>query len=151
MQIAKNCVVSLQYTLTNDKGKLLDSTPPGEAMDYIHGAAGILPALERHLAGKKAGDTFDLTIPPEGGFGDRQPGLTMLVPTANWDHPEQLSVGMTATRTDPDGQTRDYIITAIDDQVVTVDANHPLAGMTLRFKGTVVDVRPATAEELASV
>ena len=151
MQIAKNCVVSIEYTLTNDKGKLLDSTPPGEAMDYLHGAAGILPALERHLAGKKAGDTFDLTISPDQGFGQRQPGLTEQIPVANWDQPDQLAVGMAVTRTDPDGRTQDFLITTIEDGVVTVDANHPLAGMTLRFKGTVVDVRPATAEELASV
>lgn len=151
MEIAKNCVVSLQYTLTNDKGKLLDSTPAGEAMDYIHGAAGILPALERHLAGKKPGDTFDLSIAPDQGFGTHRAELTERIPVANWDQPDQLTVGMGVVRTDPDGRTQDYLITAIEDGLVTVDANHPLAGMTLRFKGTVVDVRPATAEELASV
>lgn len=151
MQIANNCVVSIEFTLTNDQGKELDRSPEGQPLDYVHGAAGILPELERHLAGKSAGDRFDITITPERGFGDRQPGLVEILPLANWSDPSQLAVGMAVTRTDASGATQNYLITAIGADSVTVDGNHPLAGMTLRFQGTVVGVRAGTAEELASL
>ncbi len=151
MDIAKDCVVSIQFTLTNEQGKVLDRSPPGEPLQYLHGAAGILPALERLLAGKRAGDAFDITIPPERGFGDRLPNLTEVIPLASLPDPEQVTVGMALTRTDPDGATQNFLVTSIDGDAVTVDGNHPLAGMTLRFQGNVIEVRAGTAEELASV
>ena len=120
-------------------------------MDYVHGAAGILPELERHLAGKAAGDRFDITITPERGFGDRQPGLVEVLPLNFWSDGSQLAVGMSVTRSDPSGATQSYVITALSNEAVTVDGNHPLAGKTLRFQGTVVGVRAGTAEELASL
>jgi len=151
MQIAKDCVVSIEFRLTNEKGQLLDSSPPGETLQYLHGAAGILPELERHLAGKQAGDAFDITIPPERGFGDRLANLVEIIPIGNWSEPEKLAIGTPVTRTDPAGGTQNYLVTGLDAEKVTVDGNHPLAGMTLRFQGRIVEVRPGTAEELASV
>ncbi|MBL8200633.1 MAG: peptidylprolyl isomerase [Chromatiales bacterium] len=151
MRIANDCVVSIRFTLTNEKGQELDRSPEGKPLEYLHGAAGILPELERHLSGKAAGDSFDITITPDRGFGDRQPGLVEIIPLANWSDPAQLAIGLAVTRTDPSGATQNYIITAIDADAVTVDGNHPLAGMTLRFQGTVVGVRAGTAEELASL
>lgn len=151
MRIAENCVVSIQFTLTNETGRELDRSPEGMPLEYVHGAAGILPELERHLAGKAAGDRFDLTITPERGFGDRQPGLVEVLPLASWSEPSQLVVGGVVTRSDPSGASQNYFITALGADSVTVDGNHPLAGMTLRFQGTVVGVRAGTAEELASL
>lgn len=151
MRIAENCVASIQFTLTNETGRELDRSPEGQPLEYVHGAAGILPELERHLAGKSAGDRFDITIPPERGFGERQADLVEILPLQYWSDGSQLTVGMSVTRTDPNGPPRNYVITALGDQSVTVDGNHPLAGMTLRFQGTVVSVRAGTAEELASL
>jgi FKBP-type peptidyl-prolyl cis-trans isomerase SlyD len=150
MRIAKDCVVSIEFTLSNEQGKVLDRSPSGQPLQYLHGAAGILPELERHLAGKQAGDAFDLTIPPDRGFGDRQPALVEVLPRNMFpaDAPN-VAVGQPVTRTDPGGKEQHYLITAVTHESITVDGNHPLAGMTLRFQGKVVAVRAGTAEELA--
>ncbi|MDH5256344.1 MAG: peptidylprolyl isomerase [Gammaproteobacteria bacterium] len=151
MRIANNCIVKIQFVLTNGSGQVLDRSPEGEPLEYLHGAAGILPELERHLAGKAAGETFDITITPDRGFGDWQPALVEVLPRSLWSEAtEALRVGLPVTRKDPDGAEQSYVITAIEADTVTVDANHPLAGQTLRFAGTVVGVRAASAEELAA-
>lgn len=151
MRIANNCVVSIQFVLTNDSGQVLDRSPDGDPLEYVHGATGILPELERQLAGKAAGDAFDIVITPDRGFGDRQPGLVEVLPRSLWaEAKDGLGIGLPVTRKDPDGVEQNYLITAIDTDTVTVDGNHPLAGQTLRFKGTVVAVRAASPEELAA-
>ena len=149
MHIANNCVVSIQFKLTNESGQVLDSSPEGQPLEYLHGAAGILPELERQLAGKVAGERFDVTITPDRGFGDRQPRLIEILPRSQWADSENLAIGRRVERTDSDGVMQAFVITGLDGDVVTVDGNHPLAGITLRFQGTVMDVRAATAEELA--
>lgn len=149
MRIAKDCFVSIQYRLTNESGQLLDSSPDGEPLVYLHGAAGILPALERELTGKVAGDRFDISITPDQGFGERQPALVETVPRSYLQNSEGLLIGGQVTRSDDSGVESTYFVTAFDPQTVTVDANHPFAGMTLRFEGVVLDVRQGTAEEIA--
>jgi FKBP-type peptidyl-prolyl cis-trans isomerase SlyD len=151
MRIAKDCLVAIQYTLTNESGHVLDSSPQGEPLEYLHGAAGILPELERHLAGKDVGDAFDITITPDRGFGERRADLVEIIPRADLSESPQVSVGDAVTRTTPDGAIQDYLITVMDADSITIDANHPLSGMTLRFQGAVVSVRAATAEELGSI
>lgn len=150
MQIAKNCVVSIEFQLTNAAGKVLDGATAAEPLEYLHGASGILPTLERALAGKGAGDSFDVTIPPDQGFGERQPRLVEVVPRSSWPEPDKLSVGARVERQDENGNKESFVITALDADTVTVDGNHPLAGETLRFRGKVLDVRAASAEELAT-
>lgn len=150
MRIAKDCVVAIQYTLSNETGSVLDSSPAGEPLEYVHGSAGILPELERQLAGRDVGESFDVTIVPDRGFGHRQPTLVEIIPRAEWSEADKMSVGDTVTRTAPDGGTQDFIITAMDADSITIDANHPLAGMTLRFQGKVLSVRAATAAELGA-
>jgi len=150
MRIAKNTVVSIEYKLTNSEGKVLDSAPASEPLEYVHGAVGILPMLERALNGMAAGDSFDVTIPPDQGFGERQPRLVEVVPRSRWANPEQLSVGASVDRVDESGNKQTYRVRAMDADTVTVDGNHPLAGETLRFQGKVIAVRAGTAEELAA-
>lgn len=148
MRIDNNCLVSLEFTLTTDSGQVLDRSPEGKPLDYVHGAAGILPELERHLTGKAVGDRFDVTLPPERGFGDRQPALVEVLPRVMFGTPE-LAVGVAVSRADPNGSVQNYLVTAIDADSVTVDGNHPLAGLTLRFQGTVLGIRAGTAETAA--
>ena len=150
MEVASNCVVSINFTLQNDKGELLDSSSEGSPLVYLHGVEGIIPALEEDLAGKTAGEEFSVTITPEQGFGDRDDGLIVDVPRGNFPEGQELSPGMQFQAEDPNsGDTRLLTITVIGDDSVTVDANHPLAGMTLCFEGTVHDVRAATEDELS--
>lgn len=151
MRIAKNSVVSIEFQLTNATGQVLDSSPAGKPVEYLHGAAGILPALERALAGMSPGDSFDVTFTPDQAFGERQPSRVEVVPRSRWPNPEQLVVGASVTREDEtSGAKETFRIRAIDADTVTVDGNHPLAGETLRFRGKVVAVREATGEELAT-
>ena len=150
MRIANNAVVAIEYELTNGAGQLLDSTTSAAPLEYLHGAAGILPTLERQLAGKAAGDSFDVTITPDKGFGERQPDLIQMVPRDRIPNSEKLFVGAIVEGIDEAGGKRSFQVRALDDETVTLDGNHPLAGETLRFKGTVLGVREATAEELAT-
>lgn len=150
MEVASNCVVSINFTLQNDKGELLDSSSEGTPLVYLHGVEGIIPALEQNLAGKAAGDAFSVTIKPDEGFGPRDDGLIVDVPRGNFPEDQELSPGMQFQAEDPNsGDTRLLTITVIGDDSVTVDANHPLAGMILCFEGTVHEVRSATEEELS--
>lgn len=150
MRIAKNSVVSIEFKLTNTAGEVLDSASASEPLEYLHGGAGILPMLERALTGMGPGDSFDVTITPDQGFGERQPRLVEVVPRSRWANPEQLSVGASVDRVDESGAKQTFRIRAMDADTVTVDGNHPLAGQTIRFQGKVVGVREATAEELAA-
>lgn len=147
MNIEKNCIVGISYTLTNDAGEQIDQSPDGEPLMYLHGAAGVLPALESELEGKQAGDTFDVTITPAAGFGEHQPELTHVAEKSSFPPDVTIEVGMQLTAEGPEGEMQ-VTVTAIDDESVTIDANHPLAGMTLRFKGEITSVRAASGEEI---
>lgn len=147
MQIANDCVVSIHFELTNDRGELLDRSREGEPLVYLHGISGILPALEEGLGGKSAGESFEVHIAPEDGFGTPQQELIAKVPRSAFPDNPELVIGMQVQgRSDTD--ERQFTIIAMDDESVTVDGNHPLAGMNLCFKGSIADVRKATEDEL---
>lgn len=147
MLIGKDCVVTINYILKNDSGEVLDESPEGQPMAYLHGASGIIPGLEDELTGKTAGTEFSVTIESEDGYGDRVPGLIQEVPIASFPTEPALEMGMQFTAETENGPMS-VMITALNGDTVTVDGNHPLAGMTLHFSGSIADVRMATAEEL---
>jgi FKBP-type peptidyl-prolyl cis-trans isomerase SlyD len=150
MRIANDCVVTVQFKLSNGSGQVLESSPEGRPIVYVHGSQGVLPILGRELAGKAAGDRFELCISPEQGFGERQPALVEVIPRAYLPNAGPMAIGAKVTRSDrSSGAQVRYVVTAVDAETVTVDGNHPFAGMTLRFEGVVIDVREARAEELA--
>jgi FKBP-type peptidyl-prolyl cis-trans isomerase SlyD len=150
MQVAKNAIVTIDYTLKNNEGQVLDSSKSEgrEPLPYIHGAGGIIPGLEKALEGKNAGDTVQVTIAPEEAYGARNEGLVNSVPkTAFGNNP--IVVGAQFRTQDKQGRQHVVTVTKIESDSVTVDANHPLAGVTLNFDVTIKDVREATADELA--
>lgn len=147
MQIANDCVVSIHFELTNDRGELLDRSRDGEPLVYLHGVSGILPALEEGLGGKSPGESFEVHIAPEDGFGTPQQELISKVPRSAFPNGSELVVGM-QVQGRSDTEERQFTIIAMDDESITVDGNHPLAGMNLCFKGSVADVRAATEDEL---
>ena len=149
MRIADNRVVSIQFTLSNESGQVLESAPEEKPLVYVHGSAAVLPVLGRALVGKAPGDRFDVRISPEHGFGERQPALVEVIPRAYLQDRGPMTIGARVTRRDESGARAQYLVTAFDADTVTVDANHPFAGMALRFEGVVLAVREATAEELA--
>jgi len=147
VQIANDCVVSIHFELTNDRGELLDRSRDGEPLVYLHGVSGILPALEEGLGGKSPGESFEVHIAPADGFGTPQQELIAKVPRSAFPDSPELVIGM-QVQGRSDTEERQFVIIAMDDESVTVDGNHPLAGMNLCFRGSVADVRQATEDEL---
>ena len=145
-QIAKNSVVTLNYTVRDTDGAVIDD---GEhPLVYLHGGYdGIFPVLEETLHAKKVGDVLQIKLLPEEAFGDYDEEL-ILVEDAKL-FPENIEVGMSFERVSEDGDEEVvYRVTDIADGKVVVDGNHPLAGVALVFDVAVAEVRPATTEEI---
>jgi FKBP-type peptidyl-prolyl cis-trans isomerase SlyD len=140
-------VVTFQYQLKDADGTVLDSSEESAPLAYLHGAGNIIPGLETVFDGRTAGDEFSAVIEPEDAYGLRDEGLIGQVPRENLQGIDDLQVGMELEARTPEG-LRVVQVVAMDDDHVTIDANHPLAGRTLHFHLTVTEVRDATAEEL---
>lgn len=147
MQIAEKTVVIIDYTLTDDAGAVVDTSEGHEPLSYIQGSGNIIPGLESALEGKSVGDSLRVSIPPEEGYGVRQDSLIAQAPRDRFESADQLTVGM-QFQTKAESGIQVVTVVEVDDDTVTVDANHPLAGSTLNFEVSVVAVRDATAEEL---
>lgn len=147
MQIEKNRVVTLNYTLRDDQGTVIDSSSGRGPLAYLHGKGNIIPGLEDALAGKAEGDTLDVTVAPERGYGPRDERLVQIVPRAKFGEVQGLAVGM-QVRVHGQQGARIVTVVRVDRDFVTVDGNHPLAGRTLHFSVEVTGVRKATHEEV---
>ena len=147
MQVTKNKVVSIDYTLKDDAGEVIDSSEGSEPLFYLHGFENIVPGLEAALEGRNAGDKVQVSVSPSEGYGERDDSLQQVVPRQAFQGVEDLQVGM-QFRAESDAGQQIVTIIAVDGDDVTVDANHPLAGETLNFDITIVEVRDATADEL---
>lgn len=148
MQIAKHKVVTLDYTLTDNDGTVLDRSQDGQFM-YLHGANNIIPGLESALAGKKSGDELNVNVSAEEGYGQRNDSLTQVVPKEAFESTEELEVGRQFHAQTPEGQYVVITVTDIEGDQITIDGNHPLAGVDLSFDVKVLDVRDATEEEVS--
>lgn len=148
MQIAANMIVRIDYTLTNDHAQIIDRSEDGEPLTYLHGARNIIPGLEAALDGKQAGDSLTVRIPPTEAYGERDDRLIQMVPRDMFEDNAELEIGMQFHSEDPDGNVTVVTVTHATEDTITVDANHPLAGVPLTFAVKVVDVRAAVAEEL---
>ncbi len=148
MKIEKDLVVSIHFGVSDEDGKVIDSTENDAPLEYIHGSDYLVPGLETILDGKSVGDKFDVTVGPEQAYGEYQDDLVQEVPTELFGEEADIDVGMRFVAETDQGQ-RSVEITKVAESTVTVDANHPLAGLTLQFVGEVVSMREATEEELA--
>ena len=148
MQIGKNRVVTLNYTLRDEQGTVLDSSTGRAPLAYLHGKGNIIPGLEEALDGKAAGDKLDITVAPDRAYGLRDERLVQIVPRAKFGEVEGLQPGMQVRANGPQG-ARLVTVVRIDPDFVTVDGNHPLAGRTLHFSVEVAEVRKATHEEVS--
>ncbi len=142
---ADGLVVAFNYTLRNGEGAVLDASN-GDPMAYLHGHDNIVPGLERQIAGRSVGDRFTAVVPPEEGYGLKMPDALKDVPREAFGE-LPIEVGMDLA-TEVEGQLVPFWIAEVGAEVVRVDFNHPLAGVTLNFEVEVVAIRPATAEEL---
>lgn len=149
MLIAANKAVSIDYTLTNDAGEVIDSSADGAPLVYLQGAGNIIPGLEKALEGKQANDELTVAIEPEDAYGEYQAELVSTLSRSMFEGVDELEVGMQFHASAPDGQMQIVTIRDLDGDDVTVDGNHPLAGQRLNFDVKVVTVRDATQEEIA--
>jgi FKBP-type peptidyl-prolyl cis-trans isomerase SlyD len=149
MLVARNKVVRFEYTLTNDEAQVLDRSGEGEPLTTLHGSGSIIPGLEAALEGKRAGESFKIRIAAADAYGEHDDELVQNVPREMFEDNNAIQVGMQFHSDDEDGETRIVTVTAANADSVTVDGNHPLAGVPLTFAVTIVDVRDASREELA--
>ncbi|HEY3277613.1 MAG TPA: peptidylprolyl isomerase [Syntrophorhabdaceae bacterium] len=147
MEISNHKAVTVQYTLKDDTGEIVDSSEGREPLFYIHGTDGLLPGFEKALDGKTKGDAISFSLAPKEGYGERNESLIFKLPRERFNDIEDLREGTQFAVNGPQGT---MVMTAIEvgDQEVTLDGNHPLAGNTLHFSVEVLDVRDATEEEL---
>ena len=147
--VSEGKVVVFHYTLTDDDGEVVESSKEGGSpLPYLHGAGRIVPGLEEAMDGRQAGDSFQVDIDPEQGYGEKTgPGPSTVDRSEFPDHVE-LDEGMHFTAEAEGGQEIPLWITNIDGDDITVDHNHPLAGETLHFDVEVINVRDATDEEI---
>lgn len=148
MRIVKDAVVSLRYELFDADGGLLEKIE--EPVEYLHGGYdGIFPLVEETLHGKAVGDSFSITLQPDDAFGEYDHNWVEV--EARSSFPKDVAVGMQFEGGPESADDEDlllYTVIEVNDDEVTVDGNHPLAGKTLTFNCTVTGVRAATAEEL---
>ncbi len=149
LMIGDNVVASIHYTLTNNAGEVLDSSEGGEPLSYLHGAGNIIPGLEQALVGKTSGAELQVSVAPAEAYGEVQPELVQVVPVAAFQGVENIEPGMAFQAQDSQGNARRVVVKHVEGEEVTVDANHPLAGVELNFDVQVVAVRDATAEEIS--
>ena len=146
--IANDTVVQFNYTLTNSDGDVLDKSN-GEPLAYLHGHHNIISGLESKMEGKSVGDKFTVTGAPEDAYGEYLSEAVQEVPRANFQGVENIEAGMQFQSQTDDGHVMLVTVKDVNDDIVVVDGNHPLAGVTLTFDVEVVDVRKATADEIA--
>lgn len=146
--IANNRVVTIDYTLKDDDGDILDASQNGD-FSYLHGAENIIPGLERVLDGKQSGDSVSVSIEPKDGYGAVDPDRIQVVPRDMFEDDAQIEPGMQFHAQSPEGDMMIITVTEVDGDEVTIDGNHTMAGMNLHFDVDIIDVRDATADELA--
>ena len=148
MKISKNRVVSLDYTLKNNVGTVLDTSSGREPLVYLHGVGGLIPGLENKLEGLEANAKLNVVIQPEDGYGKRSDELVHKVSKAGFQGEEEMEVGM-QVQLDTDNGPMIATIANIEEEEVTLDLNHPLADEVLHFDVEIKDVRTATEDEIS--
>ncbi len=145
MNIFANTIVTIQFKLFDASNQLVEQSP--EPLSYLHGGhSGIFPKVEEALNAKKVGDSISVTLEPEDAFGEYDAKMIRMEPVS--DLPPDVSVGGYLVA-EQDGHEVVWRVTGIAEGKAVLDGNHELAGQRLRFDATVMDIRPASAEEIA--
>lgn len=149
MRVEKHKAVAIDYTLRDDAGEIVDSNADGDPLWYLHGVGSLIPGLESALDGRSKGDTFQSEVVPLEAYGERDDSLVQTFPREQFAGIEDLTLGAELIVEDDDGSEMMVVVVNMDDEQVTIDGNHELAGETLFFEVKVADVRDATAEEIS--
>ena len=150
MIIEDNKVVGIEYEMTNPETKeVLDSNKGMEPLEFIVGKGHIVPGLESKLNGMKQGETADIIVSPEEGYGVYNEEMIQTIPAEQFAGIE-LKEGMALYGQGEGGETVQVTVKSFNDTDVTIDYNHPMAGQTMLFSVMVTEVRDATADEVLS-
>lgn len=149
MNIEDKTVVSFHYTLTDDQGEEIESSRDRDPMVYLHGGGTIIPGLEKAMAGKSSGDTFEVTVEPADAYGERREDAIQRVSAKHFRKDARLEPGqLVMLNTKEQGQIQATVV-KVGRFNIDVDTNHPLAGKSLTFGVEVTDIREATDEEIS--
>lgn len=151
MKIADKMYVAIEYSLTLDSGQEVDRSQEGCPLGFIAGASQIIPGLEKALAGMSVGDSADISVAPEDGYGVVRDDLFQEVPRSQFPADMEIKKGMAFEAQGPHGPFMLVVSSVNDNDTVTVDLNHPMAGQRLHFSVKVVEVREPSAEEIAQL
>lgn len=152
MKVEQKKVVALSYELTVE-GALADKATAEKPLEYIHGTGMLLPRFEEEVAGKEVGESFEFTLSPEEGYGVYSSDYIFELPKSAFEMDGQvredlLVVGRVIPMLSDDGSVVQGTVKEVKPDSVLMDFNHPMAGKTLHFTGSVVSVRDASEEEL---
>ena len=147
MQVQNDHVVSIDYTLKNDAGEVMDTSEQNGPLAYLHGHHNIIPGLEKALDDKSVGDSFTVSIEPAEAYGERDERMIQTVPRSMFQGVDEIEPGM-RFQAQTEGGVTVVTIKEVNGDEITLDGNHELAGETLHFDVEVKDVRPASEEEI---
>ncbi len=148
-KVTRNAVVSLQYRLYLDEdGSLVEESQPGDDLVYLHGHNNIIPGLESALTGMAVGERKTVIVEPADAYGEYDPDDTLEIDRSELPGDFEPEVGMLLEIEEDSGHVTEAEVVAVDDDTITLDFNHPMAGERLRFEVTITGLREATPEEL---
>jgi len=147
MKVADNAVVVIDYTLTDNDGEVIDSSEGAGPLAYLHGMGNIITGLEEALLGKEAGDEVKASIEPAKAYGERHEDMKQDVPKELFGGIDNIELGMQFQSETDQGPIMVTVV-GIEEEMITVDGNHPLAGVNLNFDVKIREVREASEEEL---
>jgi FKBP-type peptidyl-prolyl cis-trans isomerase SlyD len=147
-QVGPDTIVTLTYILYGEDGDVLDSTDEDEPLSYLHGYGQIVAGLERRIEGMVRGDARSVIVPAAEGYGEYHREAVLEVERSDFPDPASIVVGDEYVAESDEGEMLPMTVLEVGEDNCLVDTNHPLAGETLRYEVTVLDVRPATDNEI---
>lgn len=148
MQITDNVVVYFHYALIDEQDEVLDGSKGGDPIPYLHGYHNIVPGLEKALTDRSAAEHFRVSLTPLEAYGEIDEDKIYDVERKLFTDMPDLSIGLMCHMTNESGEDELVSVVDIDDEVVTVDANHPYAGQSLTFDVEIISVREASPQEI---
>jgi len=148
MSVGMNKVITFNYTLKDEEGTLLDSSSNKEPMAFLSGNNQIIPKLEEALNGMIIGSKKNVKVSAADAYGEYSEDAIQKVKKDQFPEEANIEVGMTYIANSPDGKQMPFLVSEINDQDITINFNHPLAGKNLEFDVELLDVRDATSEEM---
>ena len=145
--LQKKLIYTLNYWLKNDNGDVVDTSEGGESMVFIDGSKNVIQGMHKAVEGRKEGDKLEVLIPPELAYGKRLSELVSIVPVSSFDGVHEVEKGM-KFQTNRGGSAQVVHVTKVENDNATIDANHPLAGLSLNFDIEILEIREATELEI---